>query len=73
MGEEFVPTRSPFWDPYADFLCQSWNDRLGPERRIDRLSIWYIMKVRDGFGQLQTVKGALHDQNCGEATSGGPA
>jgi hypothetical protein len=57
------PQESPFWAPYADYLCRTWADRTDMGR-IETIAIWYMMRVRDSMGDERIIKVPLHEQSC---------
>ncbi len=59
------PLKSPYWAPYSEWLCRT---AAGGDARqpVERVAIWYLMRVRDALGAEQIVKVQLHEHACGE-------
>ena len=45
---------SPYWPPYVDYLCRTWNERLGDDGPIERVGIWFLAEPRSASAMCCT-------------------
>ncbi len=59
--------KSPFWKPWAEHACRTWNRTHHAGERLERVTIWFMRRDTSFLGEQSVKRFRLLDHPCGPA------